>query len=142
MPIRPELRPLYPGNWQSLSRRIRFERAGGVCQTCGRPHATLVRCLPDGRWFDPAQSTWWDGRGRLASWPDLEQLITLRTTRVILAAAHLDHNPANNRLRNLKSLCQRCHLMHDRAHHLQQRRITYRRRRALGDLFLGPYRVG
>jgi hypothetical protein len=28
----------------------------------------------------------------------------MRQTRVILAAAHLDHDPGNNRLRNLKSL--------------------------------------
>jgi hypothetical protein len=45
----------------------------------------------------------------------------------------------NNRLRNLRSLCQRCHLLHDGAHHLRQRWITYRRRYALGDLLLGPY---
>jgi hypothetical protein len=29
--------------------------------------------------------------------------------------------------------------MHDRPYHLVQRRITYLLRRALGDLFLGPY---
>ena len=63
----------------------------------------------------------------------------MRHTRVFLAAAHLDHDPSNNRLRNLKSLCQRCHIIHDRSHHLAQRRITYLLRRALGDLFLGPY---
>jgi hypothetical protein len=63
----------------------------------------------------------------------------MRPTRVVLAAAHLDHNPSNNRLRNLKSLCQRCHLINDRPHHLARRRITYLLRRALGDLFLGPY---
>ena len=63
----------------------------------------------------------------------------MRQTRVVLAAAHLDHDPSNNRLRNLKSLCQRCHIIHDRPHHLAQRRITYLLRRALGDLFLGPY---
>jgi hypothetical protein len=39
----------------------------------------------------------------------------------------------------LKSLCQRCHLTHDRPHHQARRRITYLLRRALGDLFLGPY---
>jgi hypothetical protein len=65
----------------------------------------------------------------------------IRHTRVILAAAHLDHDPRNNRLRNLRSLCQRCHMIHDRPHHLAQRRITYLLRRALGDLFLGPYSV-
>jgi hypothetical protein len=62
----------------------------------------------------------------------------MRQTRVILAAAHLDHDPGNNRLRNLKSLCQRCHMIHDRPHHLAQRRITYLLRRALGDLFSRP----
>ena len=83
-----------------------------------------------------------DRRGRSARWPDLEQMARLRTTRVVLAAAHLDHDPANNRLRNLRGLCQRCHLIHDRPHHLAQRRITYLLRRASGDLFLGLYRVG
>jgi hypothetical protein len=64
------------------------------------------------------------------------------TTRVVLAAAHLDNDPGNNRLRNLRSLCQRCHLVHDRAWHLLQRWITYRLCYAGGDLFLGPYRHG
>ena len=63
----------------------------------------------------------------------------LRTTRVVLAAAHLDSNPSNNRLANLRAFCQSCHMLHDRAHHLAQRWITYRRRYALGDLFLGRY---
>jgi hypothetical protein len=29
-------------------------------------------------------------------------------TRVVLAAAHLDSDPTNNRLKNLRALCQRC----------------------------------
>ena len=60
-------------------------------------------------------------------------------TRVVLAAAHLDSDPTNNRMKNLRALCQRCHMLHDRPHHLAQRWITYRRRLAVGDLFLGPY---
>ena len=119
MPIRQELRRLYPSHWSELSRRVRFERAGGVCQT--------------------ERKTWRNGRGRSGRWPDLEQAIHIRSTRVVLAAAHLDHDPSNNRLSNLRSLCQRCHLIHDRPYHLAQRRITYLLRRAMGDLFLGPY---
>jgi len=42
-------------------------------------------------------------------------------------------------MRNLRSLCQRCHLVHDRPYHRAQRWITYRRRYATGDLFLGFY---
>jgi hypothetical protein len=51
MPIRPELLPLYPPHWRELSSHVRFERAGGKCQGCGRPHLALLRSLPDGRWF-------------------------------------------------------------------------------------------
>jgi len=139
MPIRPEMRGFYPRDWPQISRRVRFERAAGVCQGCGRPHGLTVRCLPDGRWFDATDRTWRNGHGRPARWPDLVETAELRQTRVVLAAAHLDHDPRNNRQRNLKSLCQRCHMIHDRPHHLAQRRITYLLRRALGDLFLGPY---
>ena len=142
MPIRRELRPLYPAHWRELSRRVRFERAGGACEACGRPHGLTIRCLPDGRWFDPGLGTWRDRRGRPARWPDLEEMTRQYTTRVVLATAHLDNDPGNNRLRNLRSLCQRCHLGHDRAWHLLQRWITYRLRYAGGDLFLGPYRHG
>ena len=62
-----------------------------------------------------------------------------RTTRVVLATAHLDHDPFNNMPGNLKALCQRCHMLHDKAEHLRRRRLTYLARRALGDLFTGPY---
>jgi hypothetical protein len=139
LPIKRELRWFYPIDWPEISRRVRFERAGGVCEGCGRPHGETVRCLPDGRWFDAARRTWRSGRGRPARWPDIEDAVAFRQTRVILAAAHLDHDPGNNRQRNLKSLCQRCHMIHDRSYHLARRRITYLLRRALGDLFLGPY---
>ncbi len=142
MPICPELRPFYAADWRELSRRVRFERAGGECERCRRPHGLDLRCLPDGRWFDPRLGTWRDRRGKPARWPDLEDMTRQSVTRVILAAAHLDHDPRNRRQRNLRSLCQRCHLTHDRAWHLLQRWITYRLRFACGDLFLGTYRHG
>ena len=65
--------------------------------------------------------------------------MTLQTTRVVLACAHLNHNPMDNRARNLAALCQRCHLLHDAAEHRRQRWATLFRRKAAGDLFLGPY---
>jgi hypothetical protein len=131
MQIRPELRPLYPPRWRELSSHVRFERAEGRCQRCGRPHLVLLRCLPDGRWFDEQAATWRDRRGRPARWPDLMEAIRFRMTRIVLAAAHLDSDPTNNRLKNLRALCQRCHMLHDRPHHLAQRWVTYRRRSAV-----------
>jgi hypothetical protein len=141
MPIRKDLKGFYPIDWTELSRVIRFERAKGRCEGCGRPHGQMISHLGDGRWFDPNAEVWRDGQGRSIDWIDFSEYQgQLRRTRVVLATAHLDHNPTNNRVGNLRALCQRCHLAHDRKEHRRRRRITYRRRRALGDLFDGPYR--
>lgn len=139
MPIRHDLRWLYPIDWPQLSRMIRFVRAGGRCEACGRPHGARIACLPDGRWHDAEAGHWRDGRGRRCAPPDDGALNALRVTHVVLAAAHLDHDPTHNSPRNLRSLCQRCHMRHDRPYHRRQRWLTYRRRWALGDLFTGPY---
>jgi hypothetical protein len=125
MRIKPEMRGFYPIDWPDISRRVRFERAAGMCQGCGRPHGMTVRCLPERRWFDATHHIWRNGHGRPSRWPDLIETARMQQTRVVLAAAHVDHDPSNNRLRNLKSLCQRCHIIHDRSYHLVQRRITY-----------------
>ena len=118
MPIKPELRWYYPIDWQQISHWVRFVRAKGCCQVCGRPHGATVRHLGDGRWWDEAQQTWRDGRGRKVPSPALAEATPIRTTKVVLAAAHLDHDPAH---------CGR------------RIGLTLRRRRALGDLFSGPY---
>ncbi len=140
MPIKRTLRGFYPIDWRQLSDVIRFERAGGRCETCGRPHGRMISHLGDGRWFDPESEVWRDGQGRAVDWVDHPTYRgQLRRTKVILATAHLDHDPTNNRSRNLKALCQRCHLQHDRQEHRRRSRLTIRRRRALGDLFDGRY---
>ena len=139
MPIRPALRWYYPIDWPQLSRWVRFTRGQGRCQTCRRPHGQKVVCLPDGRWCDLSTGQWTTGRGARCTLPCPVDLLASRRTRVSLAAAHLDHDPAHNRPSNLASLCQRCHMLHDRPHHLAQRRLAYLRRWAIGDLFLGRY---
>ena len=45
MPIKAEMRWYYPIDWPQLSNYVRFERAGGACQRCGRPHGTIVSVL-------------------------------------------------------------------------------------------------
>jgi hypothetical protein len=140
MPIRPEYKWFYPIDWPQLSAVIRFERAKGRCERCGRPHGREIQHLGDGRWWDEDERAWRNGRGRRLA-RRVGDDIAMRTTRIVLAAAHLDHDPTNNRLRNLKALCQRCHMLHDREEHRRRRLLTLRMRNALGDLFLGLYRT-
>ncbi|MFE1603300.1 hypothetical protein [Methylobacterium sp. ID0610] len=140
MPIRREHRGFYPIDWPELSAAIRFQRAGGRCEGCGRPHLERVVCLSDGRWWDTEVGTWRNGRGRpLRRAPSVDLLAEVRTTRVVLAAAHRNHDTSDNSDTNLMALCQRCHMIHDRPEHRRRRWLTLFSRKALGDLFRGPH---
>ena len=139
MPIRPEHRWPYPIDWPELLRTIRFGRAKARCEGCGRPHGELVFHLGDGRWWDNAGATWRNRNGRPLKRLPVPGPMTL-ATRVVLAATRVDHDPTNNCPGNLRALCQRCHILHDREEHGRRRRLTYRMSKAMGDLFAGPYR--
>ena len=52
-------------------------------------------------------------------------------SKVILTVAHIDHDKTNNNPKNLRALCQRCHLSHDREHHARSRAAN--RRKALEE---------
>lgn len=148
MPIAPEHRWFYPIDWRELSHLIRFRRAKGRCEHCQRPHGRDVIHLGEGTWWDEDGVTWRNGRGRrvrvLPAPADLSRIQFVfagmdpprpRMTRVVLAAAHLNHDPGDNRPRNLAALCQRCHMIHDAAEHRRRRWLNGFRRRAIRDLF-------
>ena len=139
MPIRPQLRFYYPIDWPQLSAVIRFGRAKGRCEHCGRPHGQVVEHLGDGRWWDAERQRWRDGRGRLArepigashgarprlSWPPPISTMIRPTTR-----------------RRTSRLCARGATLCTTARSTCAAGIlTYRSRRAVGDLFLGRYQA-
>ena len=110
MPIKPENKHLYPGNWSEIRERIRL-RANDKCERCGViNHSWINRhtreiCLQDE--------------------PD--------TIRIVCTVAHLDHNPENNSDENLAFLCQKCHNNHDIKHRIGTRRDS----KLKGQLALG-----
>lgn len=57
----------------------------------------------------------WCGADNYAPHPDTG-------SQVILTVAHIDHDKTNNQFSNLAALCQRCHLNHDRAQHVANRK--------------------
>lgn len=54
---------------------------------------------------------------------------------VVLTVAHLNHNPMDCDWDNLKALCQKCHLNHDKDLHTQNRRKTKALKQGLMQLF-------
>jgi hypothetical protein len=133
MPIRAENRWLYPIDWPQLSASIRFGRTKGRCEHCRRPHLARVWHLGDGRWWEEEGEQWLDGQGRgVQAHPTLDDI---RQTYVVLACAHLNHDPTYNAPRNLAALCQRCHLAHDAREHRHRRWRNRFIRQALRDFF-------
>jgi hypothetical protein len=120
VPVHPSLRALYPTDWREISRRIRFDRAGGRCERCRRAHGQLEFRLP------PRRAT-------LPGLPAIEHPV--RVIRIVLACCHVAHDPRRSEDRALAAWCQRCHLAHDLPHHLATRRARLRARWAAGDLF-------
>ena len=95
MPIHPQSKWFYPIDWPQLSAVIRFERAKGRCERCSRPHGREIRHLGDGRWWDEDERTGAMDADALcpALLDEWATTSLFRTTRVVLAAAHLDHDP-------------------------------------------------
>lgn len=92
MPIRPENRDRYPADWPDISKRIRFDRAGGRCECDGRCGLHTERCTARNREPHPVTGS-----------------------KVVLTVAHLDHALECHDDDNLAAMCQRCHLIYDRA---------------------------
>lgn len=117
MPIKPELRSLYPFDLPQLSASIRFRRAKGRCEHCDRRHGSLVCHLGDGCWYDEAAEVWRDGKGRrvrtnLPAPENLPSEFPRFFTSVFLACAHLDHDIANNAGSNLAAESGGAKLVH------------------------------
>lgn len=85
----------------------------------------------DGQKPDGMPWTYRDARAFLDrfAWDDPQPII------IVLTVAHLNHQPEDCRLENLRALCQRHHLAYDLEHHQQNARATRRSRRAIGELF-------
>jgi len=107
MPIRKSEKARYPSDWKLISAAVRAE-AGNRCQ--GIP--AYPKCRAENGKAHPVTGS-----------------------RVVLTVAHLDHQPENCQMDNLRALCQRCHLTYDAQHHAINAAATRRSRKASGDLF-------
>lgn len=115
----------YHPMWKRISRFVRLIRSGNTCEGCGVQNYSVLEYynnLPDGKYlytnYPDARQFARDKNSQYVCLPSGEGR---RFAVVILTVAHLDHNTSNNDLENLKALCQRCHLGHDRRDNAQKR---------------------
>jgi hypothetical protein len=103
----------YPANWKTDIRPAILKRAGNCCEFCGVKNGELVY-----RW--PMR------RASPFTFPKL--------VKIVLTVAHLNHDITDNRPENLRALCQRCHLTHDKEQHAETRRRNQRAKDQTPDL--------
>jgi ribosomal protein S14 len=118
----------YPKNWKTEIRPAILERAQNRCENCGARNYGLIhrhgQGLHDFR-YAPEGSA-------------LDSLIDLgyKFIKIILTISHTDHDTQNNDYSNLKALCQKCHLDHDKEHHAKNARETREKKKGLIKLEL------
>jgi 5-methylcytosine-specific restriction endonuclease McrA len=138
MPIKPENKARYPANWKQIRAQV-LERAQHKCEQCGVANrARIVRGTgPDADTYMTHDAEVYDA--------DTGEYLGLRrmsdyhcngnVTDIVLTIAHLDHQPENCVLENLRAWCQRCHLRYDARHHAANAAATRRARKAIAELF-------
>lgn len=123
MPIRAENKDRYPDNWSEISARVRG-LAHQRCEWCGvRNHAWGYR--ENSKFCEVSRKGLPRDYGRPPFW-----FGTRRIIEIVLTVAHMDHQPENCELSNLKALCQKCHNAYDAPHRAAG--IRERARQALG----------
>lgn len=107
----------YPPDWEEISHRIRFVRAGGKCEGCDR----YPQCRAEHGQPHPVTGS-----------------------KVFLTTAHWpDPDPSNNDDQNLHAWCQRCHNTMDAQMRVQNRRKRLReKQRKAGQLRFVFLRIG
>lgn len=96
----------YPDNWKAITSDIK-NSSDWCCEECGKP------CRRE-------KEPWEEFYQRLPTeWRSLvEEGGRVKKQRFTLTVAHLDHQPENCELSNLRAWCSVCHLRYDQQHHL------------------------
>lgn len=117
----------YHPDWKTKIRPAILERDENCCKFCGVKNHSIIH-----RWGKGIDDWWyWPEGMESEAW----SLDGLKSTKVVLTIAHLDHNKKNNNYDNLAALCQKCHLGIDLKHHMANARETNRIKKGLQKLF-------
>jgi len=118
---------LYDKSWKTKIRPDILERDKHCCKFCGVKNHSLIRRF--GKGIDD-----WE------YWPEgmVSEAYTIdgyKSTKIVLTIMHLDHDITNNDYENLAAGCQKCHLSHDKEHHMKNSRATNEKKKGLQKLF-------
>lgn len=107
----------YHPDWKDRIRPDVLKRANYKCQFCGVGNRKEVVRDQSGNWIevDDVIRAWAKKTGH-------------KIIKIVLTVAHFNHLVIDNRPENLKALCQKCHINHDKDHKaaMQKVKLVYR----------------
>lgn len=128
----------YPPNWKTEIRPAILERANNCCEYCLVPnYKYIIRgTYNDVEVYQDDDGNIWDASTSRHIGSDYVGEVHPTNTfiKIVLTVAHLDHDTNNNDYKNLKALCQRCHLNYDKEHHAKNSRQTLKRKKGLMEI--------
>ena len=136
----PVNKKLYPENWDSELRPMVLERAGNCCEICKVPNYKQVfRGVMDGsEVYQYATGEIFDSEtGEYIATDFYADIAPLSgnpnqvAIKIILTISHQNHDVSENRMENLKALCQ----LHHNRHDAQYRANNRKRRRWQLEMF-------
>lgn len=111
----------YHPKW-TLIRRLVFKRAGDRCENCFLSNYSVINRKEKNRRISAIE---WDMIHSAIRYSGHSMTTALKKfgfTKIVLTIAHIDQDVNNNHFTNLRALCQKCHLKHDRKQHQENRR--------------------
>ena len=123
---------LYPKNWKTEIRPRILKRADNKCEECNIKNYSVGYRNVKGLFFHVEELY-----ERVDNNDPLPDLINFdkKPLKIVLTIAHMDHDLGNNYDTNLKALCQRCHLLHDKKQHAETRKKNQAERCGQGVMF-------
>lgn len=106
----------YPENWEDEIRPDILKRDKFRCTVCQVEHRKTYVFQKDGTKFKIPKE-------EIKEWKEYGD----KAYTVYLQIAHLDQNRSNNNYENLRAMCPKCHLNHDRDHNTLKRKMNHRK---------------
>lgn len=101
---------LYPINWVDEIRPAVLSRDNYKCTECKIKHRTRGYYNRQGVFIEADKFI-----------EDFAKRNGFKVNTIHLQVAHIDQNPSNNSMDNLKTMCPHCHLNFDRSHNIAKR---------------------
>lgn len=114
----------YPADWKFKISPDILARAENCCENCAVPNSyVILRSKKNKSKYMLVGNNLEKERTSYFQCAEFWKSRWSKPIKVVLTISHTDHDIKHNDYSNLRALCQRCHLLHDKDHHAKTRKL-------------------